>query len=197
MPWLPFYADENDFQDILDRLNTDEEIAIIVANGKKRWIAKRRVETLTDGHYYLWHIPSGPLPLLFWQAGELHTGRVENPFEGWQERITGADSSIPFFGAHPGVIMLTKAVRGCESTNAIGMSTFSWIGNRYKSIGFGASEATERWWRRLRRWVRKMAVKQIPRAKGLELEIWVFPSAYRKILESVAYDMNPPVFCVG
>lgn len=96
MPWLPFYADEKDFHDILDRLNTDEEIAIIVANGKKCWIDKRGVETLTDGRYYLWHIPSGPLPLLFRKTGKIHTGRIDNPFEGWQERITGADSSIPF-----------------------------------------------------------------------------------------------------
>ena len=193
MPWIPFYADEKDFQDILERLNKDEEIAIIISNGEKRWIAKRQIDILADGHYYLWHIPSGPLPLLFRQAGELQIARVENPFNGWQERLTGADPSIPFLGNHPGVIRLTKAVRGAKSTNVIGMSSFSWIGNRYKSIGFGATETTERWWRRLRKWVRKIAVKQIPRAQGLKPEIWVFPSAYRKILEGTAYDINPPV----
>ncbi len=193
MPWLPFYADEKDFQDVLERLNADEEVAIIISSGEKRWIVRRRVETLGDGHYYLWHIPSGPLPLLFWQAGELCVARVENPFAGWQERITGVNPSIPFLGNHSGVIMLTKAVQGIESADAIGLSCFSWIGNRYKRIGLGASETTERWWRRLRRWVRKVAVKQIPRAKGLKPEIWAFPSAYRKILEGTACDVNPPV----
>ncbi len=191
MPWIPFYADEIDFRILLERLNTDEEIAIIVSNGEQRWIAKRQVETLADGHYCLWHIPSGPLPLL--QAGERQVDRIEDPFKGWQERLTGRNPTIPFFGNYPGVIMLTKAVQGIKSADAIGMSSFSWIGNRYRSIGLGASEATERWWRRLRRWVRKMAVKQIPRAKGLKPEIWVFPSAYRKILEGIAYDINPPV----
>ncbi len=193
MPWLPFYADEEDFRVVLGRLNADEESAVIVPNGAGRWVAKRTVDGLADGCYCLWHIPSGPLPLLFRRAGKIHTAAVEDPFAGWEARLTGHNPSVPYFGIHPGVIVMAKVTQGVESPDAIGMSGFSWIGNRYRAIGYGAAESTGKWWRRLRRWVRKQAVRRIPRKAGLEPEIWVFPSAYRRIAGGVGHDVNPPV----
>ncbi len=78
---------------------------------ENRWIAVPRLETLPDGRYTLWHVPSGPLPLLYGnQPGQRgpacehpHVGRamtlaqalgredgiIEDPWSGWVERNPG------------------------------------------------------------------------------------------------------------
>ena len=61
MPWIPIYADENDFLLIMEKLNDDSDIAFIVPNGRKKWIAVHSINLLNDGTYYLWHMPGGPI----------------------------------------------------------------------------------------------------------------------------------------
>jgi len=73
------------------------------------------------------------------------------------------------------------------------MSSFGWIGNRYKSIGSPAAKETVNWWRRLKNWVSKKSITKIPRFGPLEghnKEIWVFPSAYNKIQNGKKRDIN-------
>lgn len=59
MAWIPFYTDENDWGMILEKINSDPEIAILMSNGERKWIAKNKIGQLQDGRYYLWHIPGG------------------------------------------------------------------------------------------------------------------------------------------
>ena len=193
MAWIPLYADDNDFTVICEWLNREEEIAFLVSHGAKKWIAKRVIEALSAGEHTLWHIPSGPLPLLG-ATDEEPESTVEDPWKGWTEKRTGANFLIPYFGAgHPGVITLAVNSEGYDASGSIGLSAFGWIGNRYRIIGSGAHQSTEKYWLRLKRWIAKQAIK-IPRTgppDGENPEIWTFPSAYERIVSGVPRDMNP------
>ena len=73
------------------------------------------------------------------------------------------------------------------------MSSFEWIGNRYRLIGEGAPEVTEKWWQRLRRQIKKRAVR-IPRegpTDGPNAEIWALPSALKHVQDGTIRDANP------
>lgn len=92
MPSLSFFMDRYDIPLLLDRMNTDPEIAFIVSDSQlgnettlqrrgpaflvedgeftreielsRRWKAVRTVNALTDGLQSLWHVPAGSLPLV-------------------------------------------------------------------------------------------------------------------------------------
>lgn len=193
MPSLPIYADESDCSAVVDHLNQSEEIAFIVSVGAGKWAAVPRIERLKPGRYCLWHVPSGPLPL-FRGANE-PPGLIENPFSGWVEVKAGADTSQPYFGAgHPGIIWLN--VRGTDVNHlsglaTIGLTSFEWIGNHYKSIGSSAHPDTEKFWKSLGRWVKKNSVK-VPRGglnQSTPAEIWALEGAASQ-LESGARGGN-------
>ncbi len=192
MPWIPFHADEDDFRPILERLSADGEIAFILPNGRGKWIAAHQVPGLPDGVHCLWHIPGGPLPLLP-RNPERTPASIPDPFAGWTEQRPGLDTSVPFFGSIPNIFHLTKAVRGVEFVGAIGLSSFGWIGSRYRSLGLGARSATQLWWRRMQRWVRQAAVDKIPRWDSPPApppEIWALPSAHHRIAAGAPRDAN-------
>lgn len=192
MPWLPLYADEDDFRDVLSWLNSDADIAFIVADGPQRWRAVARLEILTYGRYCLWHLPSGPLPLL--GQGTIEDSQVPDPWAGWQEVRTGAEPSDPYFGSgHPGIVWLNARPVSPYQPRAIGLSSFEWIGNLNRIIGMPAPECTTKWWQRLRRTVKKVAI-QIPRhgpSDGPDPEIWAFSSAYGRIQSGIRRDDTP------
>jgi hypothetical protein len=206
------YADENDFRLIFQRLDSDPEVAIIVPNGTKKWIAKSQVGHLEDGRYYLWHVPSGKLPL--YKEGKVdilgkrlrtllnvaglplvEADWIEDPWAAWKGPCITTDPNVPFFGGIPGVIELKLQTKGIDFSNFIGLSAFGWIANRYRPVGKPAKKETENWWQRLRKWVAKVAVGKVPRIGPLDgpnPEIWAFPSAYSRIATGVPRDMNPP-----
>ncbi len=79
----------------------------------------------------------------------------------------------------------------------IGMSSFEWIGNHYKSVGRAATPEAERFWKELRRWVAQQSVK-IPRTGPVAgsivragAEIFAFASALAAIQGGQARDDNP------
>jgi hypothetical protein len=165
-------------------LNIEEEIAFLLPNGYQKWISKREHNIAKDigkqkfgngydfeipnyAEYNLWHIPSGPLPLIDANKRVLKSkfeleafdenGIVESPWLGWTEIRPGANSRIPYFGAgHPGVIHLEIKL---PDDDEIRLSSFGWIGNHYKIIGNGAKETTEIFWNKLRRMAKKMEHK--------------------------------------
>ncbi len=192
MPWLALYADQSDIQTILAWLNMDDEIAFIVPHGPHAWIAERSVAALEPGGHCLWHTPSGPLPLMG-RRFEDAVGTVSDPWKGWRERRAGLDPTIPFFGGGPpGVIWFDARPAGREP-GSLGLSGFSWIGNRYRAIGQAAPEVTVRWWKRLRRWVGKtgVPVRRMEQVEAASLYAWAFPSAYQKIRSGAPRDANP------
>ena len=217
MAWLPMYLLDKDLEFLNDWLNQEEEIAFLVSNGHKKWIAKKEHKIFTDvgaqsfgerhkfaipdyAEYNLWHVPSGQLPLLganeagvklkFNKEEWNEEGKVDNPWLGWTEIRTGANSRIPYFGAgHPGVIHLEINL---PHDQEIRMSNFGWIGNHYKIIGNGAEQTTEKFWNKLRRMAKKVAT-QISRGNnsGQKKEIFAFPTAYEEIQNGRPCALNP------
>ena len=188
MPWLPFYASSEDFGAVLQHLNASEDIAFLVSAGPRKWVAERTVPSVHPARMCLWHIGSGPLPLV--GAEEQEDLEIPNPFEPWTELRTGADPTTPYFGAgHPGVFWLN--LRGEEVSHqgapVVGLSSFEWIGNHYKTIGSAALPQTEALWKGLRRWIAK-AGKKVPRggpAEPTPPEVWALPRAQAKFAEGL------------
>ena len=181
MPWLPMYAVEQDLADLLSLLNLNDEIAFIVSSGSGAWQATTSISELIPGRYCLWHVPSGSLPLVRRDGSE--PGTIDDPFLGWEEERAGADPSTPFFGAGaPGIIWLNVRPTGARAPapeTVVGLSSFEWIGDHYKVLGFPARPETKAFWNALGRWIRKRAVK-IPRGGPVSTtppEIWALPSA--------------------
>ena len=199
MAWLPMYLHGNDLELLCEWLNAEKEIAFLVSNGERKWIAVDRVEKpLIEGKYILWHIPSGPIPV----PGKGAASRVliKDPWSGWQEKRQAPHLSIPFstsyqhgpvITGHPGVIELKLWPYGLprERENGkriVGLSGFGWLGNYYWAIGRTAHPQTKRWWQRLRRWVAKTATRipmigPIGHPKPL---IYAFTEALRAISEA-------------
>lgn len=212
MPNCLFCADNKDLRLILSRLNNDPEIAFIVSDGKSKWIAKNQTNHLDDGRYYLWHIPSGKLPLFKKGGGDIlgkhlrnrmnipkrpvvEAGWIEKPFEGWKELCPCSNPTIPFFGSTPIIVEFIVQTNGTETPKSIGLSAFGWIGNRYCVIEKPATKEMGNWWRRMNQWISKTAIEKIPRwgpIDGPNPEIWAFPSAYNRIKDGSPRDSNPP-----
>lgn len=136
----------------------------------------------------LWHVPNGPLPL----HGSDDLSFVEDPWTGWTELRPGADPSLPYFGpGHPGVYRLSLRLGpdGNREHADIGMSSLSWIGNYFASIGRPASKATELHWASFRRWLEKTSTR-LPRTDASDAaarpEIYAFPAALKAIEEQGA-----------
>lgn len=211
MAWIPIYADEDDFIQIMEKLNADNEIAHIVSKGTRTWITCSALENITDGVHSLWHMPGGPLVLfeegktnilgnrfkrLFGVKGNMleAAGWVKDPFKGWKGPQRADAEHLPFLGNSPNVIELRVQRKGKDSDNSIGVSGFGWIGNRHGSIGQPAAKSTMNWWRRLNSWVSKKSVSKIPSSgplDGKETTVWTFPSAYGKIRNGMKRDLNP------
>jgi hypothetical protein len=192
MAWLPLYMDRDDAGQLLVSLNADPAIAFIVADGPSKWIARQTLPDISQRRVCLWHVPSGPLPLL---NAERATRTVDDPWAGWTELRSGADPTNPYFGAgHPGIVWWNVQIESRSPTGGIGLSSLEWIGNHYRIIGSGAESSTELWWAGLRKSVRKQKAKRIPRSgpiDGPRPEIWAFPSALAKITSGIPRDNNP------
>lgn len=122
-------------------------------------------------------------------------GWIEDPWSGWEETYDTLEQTLPILGDTPNVVELVKQIQGIESSISIGLSSFGWIGNRYRVIEKAASKPTTKWWSRLRNWVSKNAVAKIPRWGALDgpnPEIWVFDSAFGKIRDGTSRDANSP-----
>lgn len=191
MPWLPLYMDEADTSPLLELLNCDPEVAFIVSMGPAKWIAQKGIDSVVDARYCLWHCPSGSLPLV--GGTGVPDGVIRDPWAGWTELRSGADG-MPFFGAgHPGVIWWNVRTQS-HRTHGIGLSSFEWIGNRYRLLGRSAHPTTEAWWKKLRKLVKNQKAIRIPRSGSLDgpnAEIWSLPSALDKIRKGMPRDDNP------
>lgn len=64
MPWLPMYLTESDAPVLIDLLVADPQIAFLLPNGPKQWRAVESISAEGINKIGLWHVPSGPLPLL-------------------------------------------------------------------------------------------------------------------------------------
>jgi hypothetical protein len=189
------YLLNGDVGRLVAHLDADPDLAWLAPNGPGGWIATRQHPPLLR-RIALWHVPSGPLPLLAADPAERALDWIDDPWSGWQERRAGSHPDAPYFGAgHPGVYWLNlRTDPGRRRSSAeIGLSSFEWIGNHYRQIGKAASASTERHWKALRRWTGKVAVK-IPRSgdpDGPWPEIFAFPEALAAIRRGTTRGPNP------
>jgi hypothetical protein len=187
MPWLRLYMIDDDVEQLCRMLDEDPEIALIRSAGKGRWKAQRNVPTLHDGQHALWHIPSGPIELEDTKP-KSKPKKVKDPFAGWKEIVKPVEPGVPWFGPGPlGIFWLNIQRQSRNLKNAIGLSTISWIGNEYRIIGYPAPEATERWWKSLRRRIAKLAepVASSGRFTSKPRDVWAFPAALGQIRKGV------------
>jgi hypothetical protein len=203
MPFLSLFVDEQDAEILLRWLSEEKDIAFIVPTGPKQWKAVSCVSELKDGNYSLWHVPSGPLPLL---GTDNPSEIIANPWSGWTELVTGREPSKPYFGpGHPAEIRLSLFTRhqpySQQERNELTVlngsllgdkdllmcSDFQWISNRYQV----ASQQTHQWWRRLKRWVARKAFRLRPYSTASDhferWSFWAFPSAYWKLKNGMEY----------
>jgi len=180
MPWLPFYASGSDFDIVRNHINATSEFCYLVSAGPGRWKAVPSLNEFDCRRIGIWHVPSGALPLL--RSEREIPGSVEDPYLGWTELRRGADSSTPYFGAgHSGVFWLNvhAATHPDLGKQVVGLSSFEWIGSRYRVAGNDGKPEAETAWKRLGRWMAKSA-KKVPRGGTGEPsspEIWAFPHA--------------------
>lgn len=191
------YLTQQDVELLNNWLNQEVELAFLVSNGNRKWIAKKEHDISADlatqksglsyVEYNLWHVPSGPLPLL--DLASAASAQIADPWAGWTEVRAGANSAIPYFGAgHHGVIHIEIKI---TDEGEIPISNLGWIGNHYKILGSGADKTTEKIWNKLKRMAKKEAT-QIPRcndSKGKK-EIYAFPTAYQEIEDGRICSLN-------
>lgn len=193
MPWLPLYLFDDDPDVLLTLLNNDPEAAFIVSDGIGRWKAVETQPALCGKRHAIWHVPSGPLPLL----AAIHSdpdGEISDPWQGWTEKRAGADPSTPYFGAgHPGIFWLNLKNQSQANEQTIGLSSFEWIGHRYAKIGQVIEPSTDKWWKRLTATVKRSG-RKVPRGGpdgSYAPEIYAMPGAVRAFAEGKKADDNP------
>lgn len=198
MPWLPFFIDDWDKPLLLDWLGAEPEVAFLLPAGRGCWRAVKRVQTLADGDYALWHSAGGPLPLLQNDGRETP---INDPWAGWREQRAGFDSAMPYFGAghslvftlhlwgrhQPYSLRETTELAVLDSRwtglkDRLSVSSFEWIGNHYRK----APAPTQRWWNRLKSWLARSAVK----LQSGRQAFWAFPSALARLRAGIDLDAN-------
>ncbi|HLL61339.1 MAG TPA: hypothetical protein VK338_06495 [Candidatus Nitrosocosmicus sp.] len=186
MPSIDLYLEKEDLPILTDLLNSDEEIAFLVSNGSKRWKAVKTLEKPFPGKYLLWHTSAK----LSFVRKDLSYGYIENPWQSWTvERADAADPTMPFLGSNPETIEVDIVVD--ENRGVIPLSHIGWIGNRYKSIGQGATKETERWWKKLIREIKTIG-HPVSRFDELDyLKAYAFPAALKAINQGKKRSGNP------
>lgn len=188
MPAISIYCMEEDRALLLNSLGGD--LAYIVPDGDKRWKAVKSFSPEDGSRTALWHVDGTPLSL-FSADDDIPEKPIVNPWEGWEEELTGADPTTPYFGAgHPSVFWLNLNITGHEDNSECGLTTIEWVGKRYAIIGNGPSQETVQKWTSLKRKISK-STKKIPlggKRSTTRPEVFAFPYAFEHVQTG---DINP------
>jgi hypothetical protein len=182
MPAFAVYINFHDLDIIMGWLNNDIDISFIVSDGSHKWRAVETIDKWKNRIYCLWHRDSG-LPLIRKDKSSI---AVPDPWAGWTEEVTGANSHMPYFGpGYPGIYWLYVRCTSTKRPENIGISYFEWIGNYFKKAGCEAPQIAQKWWNHLRGWVKKNAI-QIPVEgewddRSAKEKVWAFPGALKEI----------------
>ena len=183
MAWLPMYLLEEDVVLLNHILCQETELAFLIGSGSDRQIAKAAPDISKDltnrhvKHYTLWHVPVGPLP-------PIPPAPSLSP-SGWKgTQLAGmplGESGVAAFSPDPCTGYINLEIN-LPQRDTILISSFGWIGNHYREIGYPAHPTTSILWQRLRRLIRKYSV-QIPRGNKASFrnEIFAFPEAHKAI----------------
>ncbi|NJL38552.1 MAG: hypothetical protein HC840_01455 [Leptolyngbyaceae cyanobacterium RM2_2_4] len=210
MPWLPFFADDQDAEILLNWLNSEDEIAFIVLEQdqdscQRRWKAVNTLARFTEQNYSLWYIPAGSLFL----KTDMKQCEID-PWKGWIEKRPNSHSRPTCFGRGSSAeVRLELRLRHrpyseeerrslpqlvsyyIGNTDLLPISSFQWVDNYYT-----APSQTWHWWTRLTTWMAQNTTKidEFPdRDENGQLEklsFWAFPSAFSKLKNGMAYYAN-------
>ena len=202
MPWLPLYLLDSDIDVLNNWLNKDEEVYFVQQVNRSQWKLVKEMQIKKDDYYNkyrLWHLPSGQIPLIrkrdplegFQLLETEQYEYVANPFEPWSGTPCGNLSELPFFGDDESKVFTLTIHNPDNPLHPIPISGMEWQGNYYKMIGKEATEASEKWWKRLRAFVKKNSI-QIPRSNdpSMKNEIFAFPIAMEAIKKGRECAMN-------
>ncbi len=116
MSWLPMYLDRGDVEALAFWLNDQEELAFVVSTGVQSWKVVNCLDQFSDGDYQIWHIPSGPLPLLS-RDPNVPDGVIADPWMGWTGRSEGdgrAEITMSYLIDDAGGVMTTEALESLK-----------------------------------------------------------------------------------
>jgi hypothetical protein len=204
MPFLSFFADEQDGEILLSRLNADDDIAFIIEDKTytghgHRVKAVPTLDRFSCEIYSLWHIPAGELPL-----DPVKNTWVLDPWDGWIPARWNEDDKTPYLGNHFAEIHLHLWLRHQPYTEVelatplplcsyytgdsdlLPVSGFQWIGDYFKP----APLETWQWWYRLTKWMSNHATpigKFEMNKNSQTFSFWAFPSAFNKLKGGMAY----------
>jgi hypothetical protein len=205
-PWPPslsFFVDEQDARALLERLNSDPEIAFIIRDGprwyetlppgsgwligpgdpnhRQRWRAVRDLERF-EVDTIAGETVSAAHTLWFLPAGELPRrvdlakepeDTIPNPWAGWVDNVPSGNH--PNFGyAFAGAIHLELHT---ETHTRLAVSTLEWNNNNHRVYA---------WSRLFEGWLGKVAVPLRVARYAPEI-VWVFPSALRRLKKGFPY----------
>jgi hypothetical protein len=165
----------------------DGDLALLAPVEGNFWRATLDVTLGQDGRFPLWHVPSGPLPLMPDGVGDA-VGVIEDPFAGWRHLRFG--DGLPFFGSPPGLLWLNLRVGARQSGNTLGLSSLEWIGNYFAALGDVAPEVTKKRWSRLRSRFSKLGPR-VPRGaidRDRKPEVFALPDALAMLREGAKAD---------
>ena len=153
------YLNPDDLENVSAWLNNEMGIAQIRPDGPSRWKASSEIDVTSGGRHCLFHIDSGPLPLM--GANDApgkqrdHVEPIVDPFGGWVERRAGGKAGLPYFGPGHQAVFWFQCSTSWDPDRGPRRSTFEWIGNHYAILDGPAPDGAKKWWGRLRRWCAK------------------------------------------
>lgn len=192
------YATKTDADTIREWINNDPDVAWVCKISERdrcyRWKASSSLGVLQEQEYAIWNLKSGPLTIPSAHTN-IQDDLIDDPFEGWDQTLSESHKTSPWFGGNlPGPYSFRFAEAGREAPGSLGRSGFSWLADRYKSIGKPARPEAKRWWRRLERFL-EQSTKQIPwmppSAGKRPIKAFVFTEAAAQLRDGRPRDINP------
>jgi hypothetical protein len=199
MSSLLVYATRLDAELIRTWINESSEVAWLVKTQdhdcRYEWKAFLEIESLQQQAYAIWHLDSGPLNIPSGVVGAADT-IIDDPFQGWSQILTHPGATRPWFGGNlPGPYSFTFAEDGCEASGNLARSEFSWLADRYKSIGKPAHPSAKKWWQKLRLFIEHSTiavpwVESLNNRKSIPM-VYLFPDAAQQLYGGRGRDINP------
>ena len=192
------YATKADADMIREWINNDPDVAWICKiaehNRSYHWKASSSIATLQEQEYAIWNTKSGPLTIPSGHSN-IHDDSIDDPFAGWDQTLSASHATSPWFGGNlPGPYSFRFAEAGREAPGSLGRSGFSWLADRYKSVGQPAHPEAKRWWRRLERFLKQStdSIPWVPPAEGKRpIKAFVFAEAAAQLRNGRPRDVNP------
>ena len=193
------YLADDDVVEIVDWLNKEPNLAWIRKTGQDghsyAWKAVDYINEIRPSSYALWKTDAGPLYL---PSGSFAPAtEINDPYFGWIQHLTPENdhgSDTPWFGVRrPQTFTFHFRESGKRDPDHLARSGFTWVGNYFRPIGNPAQPESERFWNRLRAFIKKSSTG-IPwpyTPEGGRTDAYAFPKAMQQIEDGRTPEVNP------